>query len=126
MFQVWGYSVSLSRLLLRSTKSESATSRIDVFFQNVKAMDVTTTMRGLVVMSAEPVDVDRIRVETGLAPDEDSTFYVLFSEGRRGYVVAGLMAESVDDLEFYEVSKYWDAQGGKGLPHLDSNQEPIG
>jgi len=112
MFQVWGYSVGMRRLLLRSTKGEAAKTRVDVFFQNVKAMDVTTQMNGLAVFAAEGPDVKRISLTTGLVPSEDCIFYVLLSGGRRGHVVASLVAESVDDLEFHEASQYWGSSTG--------------
>lgn len=38
VFQVWAFTVSMGRLLLRSTKSGSFRTRVDVLFQNVKAI----------------------------------------------------------------------------------------
>ena len=38
VFQVWSYTVGMGRLLLRSPKSPGAVTRVDVLFQNVKAL----------------------------------------------------------------------------------------
>lgn len=59
-FQVWAYSISMARLLLRSTRSETFGRRQDVLFQNVKALKLPTDLDGLVVAEADPIDAERI------------------------------------------------------------------
>ncbi len=111
-FQVWAYSVSLKRLLLRSTKSvfpdETVRTRIDVLFQSVEAMFMPKTlMQGLVVTVAGPEAVERIIDETGMLPDDGLKFFEIECGGRRGFVIAGVVVETEDQGEFDEPSKFW-------------------
>lgn len=76
-FQVWAYSVGMGRLLLRSTKNEVLRTRVDVLFQNVKAMKLATALPGLTVTEADPEQQRRIVDATGLLPDDETCFYVL-------------------------------------------------
>jgi hypothetical protein len=46
VFQLWRYTVGMKRLLLRSTKTPTFGTRIDVLFQNVKAMKLPTRLDG--------------------------------------------------------------------------------
>ena len=40
VFQLWAYTVGMGRLLLRSTVSDQFSTRIDVVFQNVQAVQL--------------------------------------------------------------------------------------
>ena len=114
VFQVWAFTVSMGRLLLRSTKSGSFRTRVDVLFQNVKAINLPTQLDGLVVSVAGPEAEKRIIEATGLLPDADATFFELECSGRRGFVIAGVAVEDEDEGEFFEPSRYWP--GPDGLP----------
>jgi hypothetical protein len=109
VFQVWAYTVGMGRLLLRSTKSEAFSTRVDVVFQNVKAVCLPTELDGLVVAEAEGVVFDRIVSETGLLPDAETVFFGVECSGRVGYVVAGVVVEDEDEGEYFEPSRYWSA-----------------
>jgi hypothetical protein len=52
-FQLWSYRVSHSQLLLRSVKDAEHTSRIDVLFKGVDALDLPTRLDGLVIENCE-------------------------------------------------------------------------
>lgn len=112
VFQVWAYSVSMSRLLLRSTKSETFSTRVDVLFQNVKAMSLPTSLDGLVVEIADSAAAERVTRETGLLADEDTTFFKLRTAHGVGYVVAGVVVADEDHGEYFEPSRYWPAPEG--------------
>ncbi len=107
LFQVWAYSVSMARLLLRSTKSETFATRIDVLFQNVQAMKLPTSLDGLVVAKAGPVDEARISAETGLLPSEETTLFTLRAGAFDGYVIAGVCVVAEDSGEYFEPSELW-------------------
>ena len=49
--RVWSYTVGMGRLLLRSPKSPGAATRVDVLFQNVKALKLPTRLEGLSLRS---------------------------------------------------------------------------
>ncbi len=112
MFQVWGYTVSMGRLLLRSTKSETFPTRVDVLFQNVKAIFLPTSLDGLVVEVADATTADRVTRETGLLADEDTTFFELRTAHGVGYVVAGVVVADEDHGEFFEPGRYWPGPEG--------------
>jgi hypothetical protein len=59
-FQLWAYTVGMKRLLLRSTKNETFRTRIDILFQNVKALHLPTSLDGLVVSEADEELAKRI------------------------------------------------------------------
>jgi hypothetical protein len=106
-FQVWAYSVGMARLLLRSTKSETFATRVDVLFQNVKALKLPTTLDGLLVEEADPHDEARISAETGLLPSEDTKVFTVRAGAFDGYVVAGVCVISEDAGEYFEPSRLW-------------------
>ncbi len=121
-FQVWAYSVSMRRLLLRSTKSvssdrENFTTRIDVYFQNVKAMNLPTSMDGLVITHAERGAAVRISDETRLLPDDSTKFFDIECSRRKGFVVASLAVETEDEGEYNEPNRFWPgADSGIAFP----------
>jgi len=102
----------MGRLLLRSTKSETCGTRIDVLFQNVRAMHLPRLVGGLVVGIAEPAEREPITETTGLVPDDDTTFFTLFDSMRGGYVVAGVVVECEDEGEYFEPSTLWPGPDG--------------
>lgn len=107
VFQVWSYGVGMSRLLLRSTKSDTFDARVDVLFQNVKALKLPTLLDGLTVAEADGSEVAQISRETGCLPDEETTLFVLRSPAYEGYVVAGVCLVAEDDGEYFEPSQLW-------------------
>ena len=107
IFEVWSYSVSLGRLLLRSNKSDTFASRIDVLFQNVKAMSLATSLQGLVVTEATPAEAARLSERTGQVGDAETVFFVVRSGSYAGFVIAGMCMEFEDSGEFFEPSQLW-------------------
>ena len=106
-FQVWAYSVSMARLRLRSTKSDTLATRVDVLFQNVKAIKLPTLLDGLVVLEADPDEAARISSETGISLDEETTVFLVRSGSFDGFVFAGVCVEVDDEGEYFEPSPLW-------------------
>lgn len=104
---MWEYGVSMSRLLIRSTKNDTFASRVDVLFQNVKAMKVPTLFHGLVVVEADLDQAARISKETGLLPDRETVIFSVCGSGYDGYIVAGVCVQAEDDGEYYDPSPLW-------------------
>jgi hypothetical protein len=113
VFQLWSYTVSMKRLLLRSTKSEQFKTRIDVAFQNVQALELPSTLSGLVVsVASEPMSAD-ITARTGLLPDDEHRFFSVVGSGFTGYVVAGVVVSCEDNGEYYDPSEIWPVGPGR-------------
>jgi hypothetical protein len=113
VFQFWAYTVSMGRLLLRSTKSDLFKTRVDVAFQNVQAVQLPTLLPGLVVSEADPFETERIIKATGLLPDEDRKFFSMIGSNFTGYVVAGVMVSVEDAGEYFEPSEVWPDGPGR-------------
>ena len=107
VFQVWAYSVGMSRLLLRGTRSDAGGTRVDVLFQGVRAMKVSTRFPGLVIWDAGEGDEAEITEATGLIPDDETRFFVLSSGSLTGYVVAGVCVHAEDEGEYFHPSELW-------------------
>lgn len=113
VFQLWAFTVSMRRLLLRSTKSEQFDTRIDVLFQDVQAVQLPTSLSGLIILEADPAETERIIKETGLLPDEDRTFFSVIGSNFTGYIVAGVGISCEDSGEYYEPSEIWPDGPGR-------------
>lgn len=129
-FQVWAYTVSHSQLLLWSTRSvesdtEKFSTRIEVLFKPVDAMYLpSTVLQGLVVTLAGPEMSARITRETGIFPDGHAKFFEIKSGGRRGFVVASIVAEDEAEREYYEPSKYGVGSTALDFPEIRPTQPP--
>lgn len=100
-FEIWDYTVSHSQLLLRSAKTNSEQTRIEVLFKGVKLMNLPTYLDGI---SVEKGSGDFPPQLTGIARDGDGLYRVL-TRAFEGYVVAGAMFVHADDLDFNEPSR---------------------
>ena len=107
IFQLWAYTVNMGRLLLRSTKSETFPTRVEVLFQNVKAIRLPTVLEGLVVAEADLELARQMEAETGLTRDEGTRFFSLRTLHGVGYVVAGVVISAEDENEYFEPSRLW-------------------
>jgi hypothetical protein len=107
-FRIWRYAVGMSRLLLRSTKTHTYPTRVDLLFQNVKALKLTKQLDGLIVRQATDQELRAIESETGLLTDAQTHVFVLTSTNHDGYVVAGVMGINEDDGDYSDPSPLWD------------------
>ncbi|TXK17707.1 hypothetical protein [Homoserinibacter sp. GY 40078] len=106
-YQVWAYSVTMGRLLLRSNKSEAFATRVDILFQNVHAMKLLTALDPLVVAEADSLESEQILAETGLYPPKRKLVFLLRAGSFEGYVVAGVCFTNEDSGEYYDPSPLW-------------------
>lgn len=109
VFQVWAYTVGMGRLLLRSPKSKECRTRVDVLFQNVRALKLGTLLPGLMVSAADSEHQRRIGAESGLLPGDGMQFFIVRGASHEGYVVAGTCVTSEDEGEYFDPSELWPA-----------------
>jgi hypothetical protein len=106
-FQIWHYGVGLRQLLLRGTKGDAVATRIDILFQNVKFMQIPTTLQGLMVRDPTDEELDMIMSASKMLPDEDRRFFVLEGDNYRGFVVAGWVGQAEDEGSYSDPSPFW-------------------
>ena len=104
-FQLWAYSVSMARLLLRRTKSETFNTRYDILFQNVKALKLPTSFNGIIVEIAKPLEAEQILAEAGMLSFKK--VFTIRSGILNCYVIAGACVTAEDAGEFFEPSCLW-------------------
>ncbi|MCU1421224.1 MAG: hypothetical protein JWN36_875 [Microbacteriaceae bacterium] len=105
-FQIWVYTVGMSRLLLRSTKTDEFDTRIDILFQSVKAVSLPTSLRGLRVRIAGAPLRRRVVRNLGKSIADGVEVFSVESLDSVGFVVAGVVFEAEDDKEYFDPSHF--------------------
>ncbi|MFD7083923.1 hypothetical protein ACFYXV_11370 [Streptomyces sp. NPDC002181] len=88
-FKVWAYTVSHTRLLLRSTIQNDGENRIDVFFGGVDRMLLQPVYEGLTIAEASAEDLRAYERRYG--PLGRSLHLYRLGDDRDGFVVAGVV-----------------------------------
>ncbi len=91
-FEVWGYWVSHSQMLLRSNKTDDAATRIDVFFANVAAFDLPTVFQGLTISEVSWRKAASLGVQLGSHTMTAQKLFAIRGADFSGYVVASAVA----------------------------------
>jgi hypothetical protein len=103
LFSVFGYSMSHGLLLLRSGKSnENPTTRVDILFQDVRAMEVRVWFKGITIEEVDDLNFledQRSRPAEMIEPGNKA--YALISHGWRGFIVGGIVRFKEDDGELF-------------------------
>jgi hypothetical protein len=100
-FRLWAYTVSHAQLLLRSTRTESHPTRIEVLFKDVRYVALPTTMEGIAVYRCDASEVPP-ELAT-LSPD--GPWFRVGSGDVMGYV-AGIAFVREDELEYHDPSAF--------------------
>jgi hypothetical protein len=85
-FQLWRYSVSMRQLLLRSNRDDEHATRVEVFYQNGRHLDIPTSMNGLAIQK------------------DGEGRYRLSGDGWTGSIDAALMKIAEDEGSFDDPS----------------------
>lgn len=101
-FQMWRYLVSHRQLLLRSTKTSAAQVRVDLLFKDVSAINLVTTLDGVVIRLAEPKAISMPATLADVLGTRK--IYQITTHGFSGHVVAGSFTSHEDEGEYYEPS----------------------
>lgn len=102
-FSIFGYSMSHGLLLLRSGKSnEHANTRVDVLFQDVRALEIRAWFKGIRIEEAEsPEFLKDQRSKPAQMIEPGNKIYSLNSSGWEGFVIAGLVQFIEDSGELF-------------------------
>lgn len=97
-FQIWFYSVSLGKLLLRSVDQDK---NIDIYFMDLKYLELPGVLNGITILEPQPEDIEYLSAKTNV---KNQKITVLLSEGKRYYVVSGVKAKVMENhLEMFEL-----------------------
>lgn len=103
-FQVWAFTVSKTKLLLRSTDNGGLSTRIDLYFGGVHRMLLKPEYSGLRAAPADRADVELYRERYGEI-EPGPTLFTL--EPRlESFVVAGVMQWHEDEGGFRDPSYF--------------------
>jgi hypothetical protein len=101
-FQIWLYSVTHSQLLLRSNRSNEQTTRVDILFKDIAAMELPTVFDGLSAATASEAETFGLDIQLGSKPIQDRNVFVVRGSNFVGYVVAGAVFWHEDEGQYYD------------------------
>ena len=99
-FQLWRYTVSHGQLLLRSTKSSSEKTRIDILFKDVISLNLKSLLDGL-----------RIETDVHGTSNGSSRVFRIESSEFNGFVEASDFFHETDEAEYSEPSPFEKSLG---------------
>jgi len=110
LFSLYGYAMSHGLLLLRSGKSnENPTTRIDILFQDVRALEIRVWFEGIKI---EEVDDPKFLENRDSNPvdmvEYGNKIYALSGSGWNGFIVGGIVQIKEDDGELFGPSALVD------------------
>jgi hypothetical protein len=103
LFSIYGYAMSHALLLLRSGKStDTPTSRADILFRDVRAVEIRTWFRGIKIEEVDdPQFLDRHVSNPAEMIEHGNKIYALTGTDWNGFVVAGIMSCTEDAGELF-------------------------
>lgn len=103
-FVLFSYTASHGLLLLRSGKSSMHSTRIDVLFQDVVAMECRSSLNSLIVEEMGPEFLKDVRSRAADVMEPGHKVYSLSSGNWVGFIVGGIVSQHEDQREFFEAS----------------------
>ncbi len=105
-FRNWGYTVSLTQLLLRTVKTDKHATRIDILFQFVWAINMRTSLQGISI--TEEADEERVNQLLPKCPPDGAKrkIFVVRSSNSVGYVIAGMVGSHEDTGHYNDPSPF--------------------
>ncbi|HWZ99073.1 MAG TPA: hypothetical protein VN025_15045 [Candidatus Dormibacteraeota bacterium] len=103
-FVVYSYDASHGLLLLRSRKTKGATTRIDVLFQDVRAMEVRSWFVGIRIEESDQQQLEGCKSNPLEMIEPGNRIYSIIGNGWQGFVVGGIVSILEDDGEYSDPS----------------------
>lgn len=103
-FYIFSYTISHGLLLLRSDKTDRHSSRVDILFQDVIAIESRMKLDKLTISEEEPSFLKGVRSNPAAIMEPGHKVYSLKCDGWTGYVVGGIMRVHEDDKNLFEPS----------------------
>jgi hypothetical protein len=106
------------QLLIRSPKTASLPTRVDILFKNVAAIHIPTTMDALTILEATKQEADAIDLQLGSSTLQGQKVFWVQGSKYAGYVIAGSISWHEDQGEYHDPSHFHLRPGvaGHGVP----------
>jgi hypothetical protein len=115
-FFLVGYQASHGLLLFRSPKGhDGATTRIDVLFQDVRAIELRAWTDGLTIEEVAPETIADMPSRPTALIEPGNRVYALRGGGWEGFVVGGIVRTAEDELEIGEPTELIAASDPQGI-----------
>lgn len=101
-FKLWDYNVSHNQMLLRSPKTSTLPTNIDIVFVGVEYLELPTKIEGLTLVQPDAADRQRVVALGELA--HGSEIFAIQARDCRHLVVAAAMRIYENDLDIFESS----------------------
>lgn len=102
-FQLWSYTASHSRLLLRRTKGEGYSTQVDIMFKGVASIQIPTMFDGIEVHEARAEQLATVP-QLGIQNHSDRVLFRVIGKNVDGFVVAYAVVADEGDREYFEES----------------------
>ena len=104
-FVIYSYAASHGLLLLRSKKTEATPSRVDILFQDVRAIEIRCWFDGIAIEKQDKLEVLASHPSKPLQMVEPGIqVYRLVGRDWEGMIVGGIVQTHEDQGEFSEES----------------------
>lgn len=101
-FSIFGYAMSHGVLLLRSPKSnETPTTRVDIMFNDVRAMEIRTWFRGIRIEEVDATHLVGQNSKPAEMIEPGNKVYALTNSGWRGFIVGGIVLFKEDEGDLF-------------------------
>ncbi len=103
-FVIYSYDASWRVLLLRSRKTKETPTRLDILFQDVKAMEIRTWFEGLTIEEVDATFLEGFRSNPAQMMEHGHRVYALRGVGWHGFILGGIVSFKEDDGDYYAPS----------------------
>jgi hypothetical protein len=103
-FVIYSYTASHGLLLLRSRKTKSTPTRVDVLFQDVRALEIRAWFEGLVIEQVDVSFLESFHSNPAQMIEDGNKVYALRGVSWYGFIVGGIVTFKEDDGDFAEPS----------------------
>jgi hypothetical protein len=105
-FQLWRYSPTHSQLLVRSNNWNVFSTRIDVLFKNVAAVELAASLEDMSIIEASPDEAFELKSRLGRLIGLGQKLFLIRCSNFSGYVVAGAVFWHEDEGEVSDDSHF--------------------
>jgi hypothetical protein len=103
-FSIWSYHTSHGELLLRSNKSEKHSTRVEILFKGVEAMELRSVFNSISIEESNKLVIQDRKSRPLEILNDDDKVYIIKDKDWEGFVIAAAVFWQEDDKEYYDQS----------------------